>query len=167
MKISTRRKTIGIIFSAILIIVLLSTLTPVLGFKNKTNSNINTNCYGYGYGYGCSPHTPGYWRNHPDAWPVNSITIGGVTYPKAEAIEIIFHPTKGDKTYNMFEHLVATKLNVLMGCESSCITTVIATADIWMSAHHVGSGVKGDSNAWAECEPLFSQLTDYNEGHLC
>lgn len=30
--------------------------------------------------------TPGYWMNHPEAWPFNSITIGGVTYTTAQAI---------------------------------------------------------------------------------
>jgi hypothetical protein len=30
--------------------------------------------------------TPGYWKNHPDAWPVSSITVGGVAYTKAQAI---------------------------------------------------------------------------------
>src|SRR5262249_27465523 len=30
--------------------------------------------------------TPGYWKNHPDAWPVSSITVGGVTYTKDQAI---------------------------------------------------------------------------------
>ena len=27
--------------------------------------------------------TPGYWKNHPEAWPTGSITVGGVTYMKA------------------------------------------------------------------------------------
>jgi len=30
--------------------------------------------------------TPGYWKNHPEAWPVSSITVGGLTYTKAQAI---------------------------------------------------------------------------------
>src|SRR6185295_7670920 len=29
--------------------------------------------------------TPGYWKNHPAAWPVASITVGGITYTKAQA----------------------------------------------------------------------------------
>ncbi len=26
--------------------------------------------------------TPGYWKNHPEAWPVSSVIVGGVTYTK-------------------------------------------------------------------------------------
>ena len=53
MKISIRRKTLGIVFSAVLIILILSTLTPILGCKNKNISMVNTNGYGYGYDDGC------------------------------------------------------------------------------------------------------------------
>ena len=56
--------------------------------------------------------TPGYWKNHPEAWPVDEITIGGVTYTKVEAIAIMNTPEKGDKTYTMFSALVAATLNV-------------------------------------------------------
>src|SRR6266498_1164478 len=29
-------------------------------------------------------YTQGYWRTHPDAWPVTSLTLGTVTYQAAE-----------------------------------------------------------------------------------
>jgi len=80
MKTSGRKKVLGIVFSAVILVLVLSVLTPALGMKNKTITPINT--YGYGYGYGCDPHTPGYWRNHPEMWPVEYITIGGITYSK-------------------------------------------------------------------------------------
>lgn len=176
MKVSIQKKIVGIIFAAVVLMVVFSVLTPGLGAKNKTFANIldvNDNTltpaktFGYGYGYGCAPHTPGYWRNHPEAWPVDDITIGGISYTMEEAIALIFHPTKGDKTYNMFEHLVAAKLNVLMGCDSSCIAEVIEDADDWMAIHPVGSDVDGDSDAWDEGEPLLMMLDDYNNGFLC
>lgn len=169
MNISYRKKVLGIIFSAVVLILLLSVLTPALGNKNKTTPIGNTggSGYGYGYGYGCAPHSPGYWKNHPEAWPVDNIVIGGITYTKSEAITIMNTPDKGDKTYTMFEQLVAAKLNVLMGCDSSCIDEVIDDADAWMANHPVGSGVKGNSPAWAEGEPLKDMLEDYNNGFLC
>lgn len=167
MKIYNRRKVIGIAFSVVALVLLLGVLTPALGIKNKTISSLPTYGYGYGYGYGCDPFTPGYWKNHPANWPVESITIGGTSYTKAEAISLMKAPTHGDKTYNMFEHLVAAKLNVLMGCESSCIDDVIEDADAWMEIHPVGSGVDASSQAWDEGEPLFEMLDDYNNGNLC
>jgi hypothetical protein len=35
--------------------------------------------------------TPGYWKNHPDAWPVTQITVGGIVYTKVQAIYWLGH----------------------------------------------------------------------------
>ena len=160
MKITYRRKVAGILFSAVILVLMFSVLTPALGVKNKTIATVSTT--GYGYGYCCDPHTPGYWKNHPESWPVETITIGGVVYSKTAAIEEIKNPGRGDKTYTMFEHLVAAKLNVLSGCDSTSIDDVIDDADAWMVAHPLGSGVSGSSDAWDDGEPLKNQLDTYN-----
>ena len=113
--------------------------------------------------------TPGYWKNHPDAWPVEEITIGGVTYSKEDAIVLMDHPTKKDKTYTMFQALVAAKLNVLIGNDFSCIGDTILDADAWMTSHPVGSDVTagGKNSPWREGEPLYLELDAYNNGELC
>lgn len=112
--------------------------------------------------------TIGYWKNHIESWPVSSITIGGVTYTPAQAIAIMQQPTKGDKTYNLFEQLVAAKLNVAAGNNASCITDDIAAADAWMTANPVGSGVKASSSAWTSAgAALQTELDAYNNGLLC
>jgi len=112
--------------------------------------------------------TPGYWKNHPEAWPVEQITIGGVTYTKTEAINLMETSVKGDKTYTMFNALVAAKLNVMIG-NDACITSVINDADAWMQTYGpVGSGVPANSDAWQSTgEQLYEQLDDYNNGLLC
>lgn len=112
--------------------------------------------------------TPGYWMNHPEAWPVQSITIGGVTYSKMKAIQLMKAPTSTDVTYIMFQALVAAKLNVLIGNDASCIADTITAADAWMAKYGpVGSGVKGSSKAWKIGEPLYKKLDQYNNGLLC
>lgn len=112
--------------------------------------------------------TPGYWKNHPEAWPVDSITIGGVTYTKAEAIAIMKQNKAQDKTYTMFNALVSAKLNLLVGNESSCIALTVLAADQWMKTYGpVGSGVKASSQAWKQGEPLYLELDKYNNGLLC
>ena len=113
--------------------------------------------------------TPGYWKNHPEAWPVDEITIGGVTYSKAVAIAYMEDPVKGDKLYTMFPALVSAKLNVLIGNDASCISDVISDADDWMAAYGpIGvNSVPASSAAWQEGEPLYWQLDDYNNGLLC
>jgi hypothetical protein len=111
--------------------------------------------------------TPGYWKNHPEAWPVDSITIGGIVYSKAQAITWMSTPVQGDKTKTMFAHLVCAKLNVLIGNIHDCIDATIASADAWMALHPVGSGVAGNSAAWTIGAPLANMLDAYNNGLLC
>lgn len=112
--------------------------------------------------------TPGYWKNHPEAWPVDEITIGGVTYPKEEAIANMWEKKNNDKTTTMFSALIAAKLNVLIGNPSSCVEDVISEADAWMALNGpVFSEVKANSDAWKEGEPLYWILDDYNNGLLC
>jgi hypothetical protein len=113
--------------------------------------------------------TPGYWKNHPEAWPVDEITIGGITYPKAEAIGYMQDPVSGDKLFTMFPALVAAKLNVLIGNDASCISATISAADNWMATYGpIGvNSVPASSEAWEEGEPLYEQLDEYNNGLLC
>ena len=71
--------------------------------------------------------TPGYWKNHPEAWPVPTITVGivngvgGVTYTKAQAIAWLGKVGK-DKTTTMFSSLVPAILNGLIGNDTSCVS---------------------------------------------
>jgi len=110
--------------------------------------------------------TPGYWKNHPEAWP-DKITVGGVDYTSEQAIYWLKRVGK-DKTTTMFASLVSAKLNVLIGNVSSCVDSTIALADAWMQNYGpVGSNVVASSPAWAEGEPLHTTLDDYNNGRLC
>lgn len=111
--------------------------------------------------------TIGYWKNHSEAWPVESITIGGKTYTKAQAISKMQQAVAGDKTVSMFSQLVAAKLNVLLGNVSSCIADTITAADAWLVKYPFGSCVSGSSYAWYVGEPLHNKLDDYNNGRLC
>lgn len=111
--------------------------------------------------------TPGYWKNHPEAWPVENIVVGGDTYTKAEAISWLDRPGK-DKTITMFSSLVPAMLNVLIGNDGSCVASTIAAADEWMTTYGpVGSGVHAASFAWKVGEPLHRQMDNYNNGMLC
>jgi hypothetical protein len=112
--------------------------------------------------------TPGYWMNHPEAWPVEEITIGGIAYSREDAIGYMLAPVEGDKTFTMFPALVAAKLNVLIGNDDSCIADFITNADAWMATYGpVGSGIAASSEAWEMGEPLYEQLDLYNNGDLC
>ncbi len=125
--------------------------------------------YRFDAGLICSPPgtgTPGYWMNHPDAWPVSSIVIGGTTYTQVQAIAKMALPVKGNMVLAMFPALVSAKLNVLIGNASGCIADEIAAADEWMGLYG-GSPVKASSQKWKAIETVYGLLDAYNNGLLC
>jgi len=109
---------------------------------------------------GACTYTPGYWKNHPDAWPVDNLTVGGVNYTQFRLMQIFDMPTGGDMTIQLFHHLVAAKLNVLGGSDLSIVPTIDA-ADAFLMDHHLFSKPKGDLKDMAE--DLKDILCDYNE----
>ncbi len=112
--------------------------------------------------------SPGYWKNHPDAWPVYVIVIGEDEYRKKMALKYMKMPVKGDKTKTLFKAVVAAKLNVKIGNDSSCISNTIMMADMWFYKYGpVGSGVHASSEAWYKGEPIYQELDAYNNGYLC
>jgi hypothetical protein len=112
--------------------------------------------------------TPGYWVNHPEAWPVQSITVGNVTYTKDEAIALMAKPVAKDKTLTMFSSLVAAKLSVMVGNNPECVASTITAADAWMIAYGpAGSMVHASSLAWKQGEPLHRLMDNYVNGMLC
>lgn len=110
--------------------------------------------------------TPGYWKNHPEAWPFDEIVVAGVTYTVDEAIAAM-NTKGGDKTIVVFNHYVAAFLNVAIGAEDACILDTVAATEAWLVDNPLGSGVKGNASAWDDGEPLKDRLDAYNNGHLC
>ncbi len=118
----------------------------------------------YTPGGGDGTGTIGYWKTHPEAWPVTSITIGDVTYSQEDAIYILKAAVKGDKTLSMAKQLIAAKLNVAAGNESSCIDGAIAAADQWLIDH---GGVGSGQRQWDGGDLIHDDLDAYNNGLLC
>lgn len=133
----------------------------------------------------CTPKSPGYWKNHPEAWPVTNITIGDAkygneTYSVEEAIAIMQHPVKGDKVYTMFDALIAAKLNGVNCCQSYDVKNKISEGDLWMSKYYFDkdeSPIKASGSEWQKrtkvgCgeipsgEAIYLKLDAYNNGLL-
>lgn len=110
--------------------------------------------------------TPGYWKNHPEAWPVDEIVIGGILYGKEEAIELMWMPVESYKWFTMFRALVAAKLNVLSGADDASIADTILAADLWMGETPVPESL-AHLDPWQEGgEALYEMLDAYNNGEL-
>jgi len=93
------------------------------------------------------PHSMGYWKNHPDEWPVDWIEIGDTNYTKEEAIDILEGANAKDATRMVAAQLIAAKLNRLSGaCSDFCycdesvdIDEVIEDADEFLAEYPLGS----------------------------
>lgn len=106
--------------------------------------------------------TQGFWKNHGEAWPVEELILGGITYTKAELLAILRTPPRGDATYVLIHQLIAAKLNVASGADPTAIATVLADADAWLVAHPLGSKPSGaDREAGIA---LAEALDDFNNG---
>ncbi len=110
--------------------------------------------------------TPGYWKNHPEAWPNIPLVVGGVTYTKMQAVAALGKTGK-DKTVTMFQSLLSAMLSVGVGNDSTCISTAIAQGNAWLAAYPLGSNVAGGSAAWTVGDPIHNTLDAYDNGLLC
>jgi hypothetical protein len=107
-------------------------------------------------------HTMGYWKNHPEAWPVEEITIGGVTFAKAAVLTILETAPGGDATYVLVHQLIAAKLNTLKGTDPITVAVTITDADNWLSVHPLGSDPSDPDRAQGIA--LAEILDGYNNG---
>jgi hypothetical protein len=106
------------------------------------------------------PLTIGYWKNHPENWPVTSLTICGNSLTQAELISVLNTQPKGDKTIIMAQQLIAAQLNVAGG--NYCPLTT--NAEAWLCSHGgIGAGRKN----WDGGEPLHNALDQFNNGGAC
>ena len=83
---------------------------------------------------GCT-RTPGYWKNPKKVWPVDELTIGGVVYSRAELLQKLTLPVRGDISIKLFQHLIAAMLNVLNdpANNTASVQAIIAAADAYFA----------------------------------
>lgn len=124
------------IFSALLVFIPLSSANwqDVLGVSGEifTGTWDDLNC----------THSFGYWREHPDEWPVNDLILVEVDYTKEEILSILYTPPRGDATYILAFQLIAAKLNILNGADQTILGDAILDAESWLVTHPLGSKPK-------------------------
>jgi hypothetical protein len=103
------------------------------------------------------PHTIGYWKNHPEAWPVSSLTICGSSLSQSEAIGVLSTPSRSDVTIIMGKQLIAAMLNAGVG--NSC--PLIPQAEAWLCSH---GGIGASIKLWDGGEDLKDALDAFNNG---
>lgn len=93
------------------------------------------------------PHSKGYWKNHPEDWPVDEIEAGDITYSKEDALQILNEADSKDATKMLAAQLIAAKLNRISGASPTFphedttldIDHLIEEADAFLSRHPLGS----------------------------
>ncbi len=116
-------------------------------------------------GGGCTL-TQGYWKNHPQAWPVSSLTLGSVTYTEAQLIAILQQPVQGNGLVSLAHQLIAAELNIAAGASApSSVTTAIAQANALIGSliiPPIGSGYLSPASTSA----LTDILDQFNSGTI-
>jgi len=113
--------------------------------------------------------TQGFWKNHPNAWPVQTIVLGTTTFTKDQGIALLkTEPKRGNATLILVHQLIAAELNVAGNAPSSCIASTITAANAWLAANGGANGyVSSGSAAGAVATGLAGTLDKYNNGKLC
>jgi hypothetical protein len=105
----------------------------------------------------------GYFKNHSSA--LHDLVLGETNYSASQLLEILRTPPKGNGLISLAHQLIAAKLNILGGANSSAVATAIASADDLIGnlvIPPIGTGYL-HSNATGE---LTSVLASFNEGKI-
>jgi hypothetical protein len=111
--------------------------------------------------------TIGYWKNHLDAWPVDSLVLGTQTYNKSELVRLLRKSPRGDASIILAKQLIAAKLNILAGANADDIGSVIDDADTLLASYagKLPYRVRASSPAGQDMIDLAEQLEEYNRDY--
>jgi hypothetical protein len=125
---------------------------------------------------GTCTFTQGYWKTHnplvcnsdPGSplciqWPVSDVTLGNVDYDISQLVAIFNQPAAGNGLISLAHQLIAAKLNIANGADSTDIAADVAAADA-LIGNMVVPPVGTDSLAPSVTSTLVTSLTNYNEG---
>ncbi|MBA3541466.1 MAG: DUF4215 domain-containing protein [Deltaproteobacteria bacterium] len=108
-------------------------------------------------------YTQGYWKNHPAAWPVDSLQLGSASYTQAELLDIFHTPVTGNGLIALAHQLIAAKLNVASGASPATVSAAINAADALIGGlivPPVGDGAL----ATEATSDLVGDLDGFNQG---
>lgn len=112
---------------------------------------------------GCT-RTIGYWKTHEEAWPVDALVLGDREYSQAQALDLLWTSSGGDKSLSMAQQLIASKLNVAAGAVDDDVASAIEAADAWLAALDDGGGLPFGTRSWGGGEAVKDALDAWNNG---
>jgi hypothetical protein len=105
----------------------------------------------------------GFWKNHPDLWPVGALTLGTLTYDQSELLSILTEPARGNGLIIIAHQLIAAELNIAQGADPSDVDTVLDDSHTLIGSQVVPPVGSGDIHPGTS-SPLTQVLDDYNNG---
>ncbi len=111
-----------------------------------------------------SPH--GYWKNHPGAWPVTALTLGGITYTQAQLLAILNRPVRNDASLILADQLIAALLNIANGSDPTPISVTVAHAQNLLTGCTIPCSVKSSTALGRQMTADASVLERYNKALL-
>jgi hypothetical protein len=115
-------------------------------------------------GHNCT-YTQGYWKNHFDAWPLQSVMLGAVNYNASQLLQILNRPAQGNGLVILAHQLIAAKLNIANGADPTAVQQTVIDADSTiggLTVPPIGNGYLSPS----QTSQLNDTLTEYNEGTI-
>ena len=114
------------------------------------------------------PQPLGFWKSNPDAWPVNSLTLGSQTYTKTELLTILMTSVRADASLILAHQLIAAKLNIANGSNPTPVASTITDADAVLSlfSGKLPYGVRPNTTDGQRMVNDASVLDNYNNGLL-
>jgi hypothetical protein len=108
----------------------------------------------------------GFWKNHPDQWPVTELQLGNVTYTQEQLLAIMHEPPRGNGLLILAHHLIATLLNIANGADPTCIQQTVDEANALIGdlvIPPIGDGYLRPRDVGG----LAGQLGRFNGGGMC
>jgi hypothetical protein len=87
-------------------------------------------------------YSPGYYAHHD--WPYSPVYVAGTWYAQGPTQAFMLAPNKADKTYTMFNAVLAARLN-----DQGSTYPLINQGEAWLFLHPRGSGVTSNMDAWS------------------
>ncbi len=117
------------------------------------------------------PETLPFWRDNPDSWPVDTLSLGAESYNKAELLGFVATPSHANPTdlsLVLAQQLIAARLSIANGSDPAPIASALEQADTLLSQYSgkLPYGVNRSTPAGHKMSRTAGLLKSYNHGSL-
>ena len=111
------------------------------------------------------PRTQGFWKTHPDVWPVGELRLGDDAYTADELLELLWTRPRGDASLILAHQLIAAELNLAARVDGSEVQDAIAAAHSLLDRpRRLPHDVPASSDEGRAMTSVAEILADFNEG---